>query len=313
MASVQPVAGTPEKAKKFTYDVHIKGWTMQEVTVVLNSRSFEEGGMRVVFRLDEIEGQDRIPCVAKFFKKSQPEQYVFDEAMTQMVADSFAQEFNKRKVPKKVAFLSVSVLELPLRRALCTVEPLISGTYVKHNDNAGTVVTENCTPQAFSHFTYEHSNRSTLVCDIQGVGEFYTDPQIHSADGRGFGMGNLGKDGINRFIQTHVCNSICRGLCLPPLRGRETDEQLACRLQSQELSRQPGAGMRDLEAAMLEFALDKSLQSVAEAAVRGLPPGAELFQPRQPQPYAQVYSGGAKPQGASGGGHQRGGGGHQRR
>ena len=27
----------------------------------------------------------------------------------------------------------------------------------------------------------------------QGVGTFYTDPQIHSFDGRGFGAGNLGQ------------------------------------------------------------------------------------------------------------------------
>eukprot|EP00959_Pyramimonas_sp_CCMP1952_P127265 2661983-Pyramimonas_sp.AAC.1 len=32
-------------------------------------------------------------------------------------------------------------------------------------------------PQAFSHFSYEHSQRKLLVCDIQGVADFYTDPQ----------------------------------------------------------------------------------------------------------------------------------------
>jgi elongation factor 2 kinase len=39
------------------------------------------------------------------------------------------------------------------------------------------------TPQAFSHFTYESSDHMVLVCDIQGVGDVYTDPQMHTLDG----------------------------------------------------------------------------------------------------------------------------------
>ena len=39
------------------------------------------------------------------------------------------------------------------------------------------------TPQAFSHFTYEASCQSMLVVDVQGVGDVYTDPQIHTIDG----------------------------------------------------------------------------------------------------------------------------------
>ena len=39
------------------------------------------------------------------------------------------------------------------------------------------------TPQAFSHFTYEYSNHTLLICDVQGVGDMYTDPQVHTIDG----------------------------------------------------------------------------------------------------------------------------------
>ena len=39
--------------------------------------------------------------------------------------------------------------------------------------------------QAFSHFTLEESAHELVVCDIQGVGDLYTDPQIHSSDGGG--------------------------------------------------------------------------------------------------------------------------------
>ena len=39
------------------------------------------------------------------------------------------------------------------------------------------------TPQAFSHFTFEKSGHELIVVDIQGVGDLYTDPQIHTANG----------------------------------------------------------------------------------------------------------------------------------
>lgn len=38
----------------------------------------------------------------------------------------------------------------------------------------------------------------------------YTDPQIHTKDGLGYGVGNLGKTGIDRFLKTHQCNAICQ-------------------------------------------------------------------------------------------------------
>jgi elongation factor 2 kinase len=54
------------------------------------------------------------------------------------------------------------------------------GDYRKHNNNFGYVSDdERNTPQAFSHFTFEISKRNLLVVDIQGVGDFYTDPQVH--------------------------------------------------------------------------------------------------------------------------------------
>ena len=34
------------------------------------------------------------------------------------------------------------------------------------------------TPQAFSHFTYEASEQKILICDVQGVNDIYTDPQV---------------------------------------------------------------------------------------------------------------------------------------
>lgn len=49
--------------------------------------------------------------------------------------------------------------------------------------------------QAFSHFTFERSGHQLIVVDIQGVGDLYTDPQIHTETGTDFGDGNLGRCG----------------------------------------------------------------------------------------------------------------------
>lgn len=144
----------------------------------------------------------------------------FQDVAMQMYTREYARKYNSYKVPKKVDFVKAWILELVERphRPLCAVERFITGPYRKHNNNFGYVSEdERNTPQAFSHFTYEASQHRILICDIQGVGDLYTDPQIHSVDGRGFGKGNMGDRGFKKFLSSHRCNPICRYLKLPPV------------------------------------------------------------------------------------------------
>ena len=68
----------------------------------------------------------------------------------------------------------------------------------------------------FSHYTWVKSGGMLLVCDIQGVNNVWTDPQICTVDPNIFEcQGNVGKNGIEKFLGAHRCNSICRGLKLP--------------------------------------------------------------------------------------------------
>jgi len=48
-----------------------------------------------------------------------------------------------------------------------------------------------------------------LVCDIQGWENTFTDPQVHTADGKGFGLGNQGRKGIKKFFASHTCGVVC--------------------------------------------------------------------------------------------------------
>ena len=71
-------------------------------------------------------------------------------------------------------------------KPLYHLEHFIEGDYIKYNSNSGFVEESlRLTPQAFSHFTFERSGHELIVVDIQGVGDLWTDPQIHTAEGEG--------------------------------------------------------------------------------------------------------------------------------
>ena len=152
----------------------------------------------------------------------------FQDVVMQHYARAYAIRYNSYAPPKRIEILMAWLLEFTERpgRPLCCAEAFIDGVYRKHNNNFGYVSEEERnTPQAFSHYTYEASGRQILICDIQGVGDRYTDPQIHSYDGVGFGKGNMGERGVDRFIASHRCNAICRYLKLPNLGASSSHDE----------------------------------------------------------------------------------------
>lgn len=169
-----------------------------------------------------------------------PDTYFRDVEM-QAVAAKFAKQYNSYNPPRRVEFLEAWILQLipstastngdddipeglSLHGTICGVEPFIAGEYHKHNNNFGYVSElERNTPQAFSHFTYEASGEQILVVDIQGVGDHYTDPQIHTRRGKEFGKGNLSVRGFSRFLGSHRCNPICRYLKLTLINPKDED------------------------------------------------------------------------------------------
>ena len=72
--------------------------------------------------------------------------------------------------PKRVEFMEALIMEMIDRTQMYAIEPYIIGEYTKHSNNVGFIDFEHWrnTPHAFSHFTYEFSRHTELVCDIQG-------------------------------------------------------------------------------------------------------------------------------------------------
>jgi hypothetical protein len=217
----------PELVKKYEYDYKSGQWSTQEVWVRLSSQPFQEGTLRYIYYLVDLakpEGQQE--HVAKLCKNvREPAEHYFRDVMMHGTGKCFADEFNANNPPKKVDFVVPFVMEFTMRKSLngrdghlfMNVEPFLKGTYKKYSNNFGFVSPdERNTPHAFSHFTYHASGGKMLVCDIQGVDDIYTDPQIHSLNGlQKWGKGDMGAQGVMKFFSTHRCSSICEYLKLP--------------------------------------------------------------------------------------------------
>ncbi|CAL1538624.1 unnamed protein product [Lymnaea stagnalis] len=100
--------------------------------------------------------------------------------------------------------------------------------------------------QAFSHFTFMHTNGSLVACDFQGVCErknstpryIFTDSTIHSRC-KLYGLFDKGEYGITEFFKLHKCSNICKKWPKPtPLTPPPSFEE-ACAAQRLHLASAP--------------------------------------------------------------------------
>ncbi|KAL3981429.1 Alpha-kinase family protein [Acanthocheilonema viteae] len=210
--------------KRHRYSCIQQCWTVDDVKVKLHPEPFARGAMRECYRLKKLGSRGKNEdwdhaqnYVAKKYIRSVDKEVLFEDVKLQMDSKLWAEEFNRHHPPKKIDIIQVCILEFldEDEYAFYHLERFVEGEYIKYNSNSG-FVTDVCrkTPQAFSHFTFERSGHQLIVVDIQGVGDLYTDPQIHTATGEGYGSGNLGTKGMALFFHSHLCNDICRSMCL---------------------------------------------------------------------------------------------------
>jgi len=140
-------------------------------------------------------------------------------------------------------------------RGFYLLERLMDGCYTKYNNNSFwpnriDAAAGRNTPQAFTHFTYKASNRELLICDIQGVGDFYTDPQIHTVNpemkrfiyNSGAFWDAASRTGILSVLLSHAAtchnNEVCGTLGLKSFWWDDSDLNNEIREQAEEMRRE---------------------------------------------------------------------------
>jgi hypothetical protein len=191
-------------------------------TVHRRARPFAEGVMRRTSYARTAASTS--PFVVKSFKKRGKEIAHFAEDMrVQAICKAFALEFNGIVgEDNAVDFIVTTCLKARKRSGFecLSLEPFIEGEYVKYNNNASYVNPSNDkynkAAQAFSHFTFERSRGRFMIVDLQGVGNVWTDPAIHTKDPERYKLSdtNFGEEGFMFFFLTHQCNNICHKLGL---------------------------------------------------------------------------------------------------
>ncbi|NWW13708.1 ALPK1 kinase, partial [Oreocharis arfaki] len=211
-------------------------WTGQETAVFIGDylNVAKEGKQRSAFWIHFLHQEESLGrYVGKEYKEEKGLLHHFSDVERQMTAQYYVTEFNKRlyeqKVPTQIFYIPSAVLLILEDRTIkgcVSVEPYILGEFVKLSNNTKVVKNEYKATEyglAYGHFSYEFSNRTDVVVDLQGwvtgngKGLIYlTDPQIHSLNSEDVSRSNFGKKGIYYFFNDqHVeCNEICRCLSL---------------------------------------------------------------------------------------------------
>jgi len=247
------------------YNASTQKWSKSQGEIQMETKPFAEGSFRAAYRAwMSLDGNGTgggsgapVAFVLKFAKDPQtPRSMYFSDVEAHEIAHLYARKFSAQlpATQPPISYVSVCVLELVDRpgRPVCGCEQMLdssSGVFRKYNNNVGAVCAMSheeleqarkqlakthphqsrwdpqATAQAFSHYSWDASGGALLICDIQGVLNRFTDPQIHTMSGKGFGLGNLGQTGIRAFMLRHVCTDLCRAVGLTPIQAKDLTEK----------------------------------------------------------------------------------------
>ena len=211
----------------------------ENVQLRIQNHPFAKGSLRYAFHCKlQISSSEYEALVGKLqiyssYSKSEADRTI-DDVKTILIAQYYSNIYNNFNPDKRIVYSSIKLLRLNTlwnNRQFIILEEKLNGKWVKFNNNSTYVNLKDKaqTAQAFSHFTFDHSNGNALLTDIQGVrtmfGYKFTDPAIHTPSGKS--GSNLGLDGINDFFKNHKCNSICVALGLKKSPLQDDDEDVS--------------------------------------------------------------------------------------
>jgi hypothetical protein len=188
---------------------------------------FSSGAMRYAFYMKDLVLDQNL--VAKIPKTINKRYHTLENLRRELEAitlcNHIAYDFNNRIVgivPNTKLLLNFihcyiyEILDEGHPYKYYTAENYIEGNYVKYNNNAGwiaqNVTDQTLIAQAFSHFSWQLTRGYLMIVDLQGVGGYLTDPQIHCLNPKKFGEGNFGYVGMMKYFMTHNCNKYCKQL-----------------------------------------------------------------------------------------------------
>ena len=188
---------------------------------------FEDGAFKIVYKGEYTEGERKgEACVVKKFKSGSVFEASFFANDLKVVAKALEiiNKFNNDHVIDKTILLNEpTVWVIRGTEENCLVEPMILN-FEKFNSNSGWTPKETSpwieVMQALSHYSYHVSQRTVLICDLQGGsykdGFIITDPVIMSNTSGEYGPTDLGQEGISTFFGRHKCNKFCNAKWIAP-------------------------------------------------------------------------------------------------
>ena len=201
------------------------------LTLKKDAEPFAYGAQYITYHAQEMKtGSKKVLKQMKFEPdEGEDEETQFHSVVqTYCISIQFAQAFNQAKPAhlKPIEFVRFGIITLAEKSgktAPYIIEDYIDGKYETFNSNTGKAYShsqDHRELQAFSHFTWVHSNKQLVVCNLQGTIQkdkiLLTDPAIHADQYMLFGSTNLGIQGIKLFMRRHICNEICKQMKLEP-------------------------------------------------------------------------------------------------
>lgn len=180
----------------------------QTVNLKIDTATEAEGRYKTAFRC--VQKDSPFKFVAKELHGCQSvDDLNVEEVMRKMaLVQEFADEFNSKLRPgaPRIDFITPRVVEMEDssgNAVIFMVEDYLEGEFINRSQQDSNSSSEyQQIPEAFSHFSFQHSNCNFIITNIQGVGCTYTEPQIIYAT-------QDESDFISEFFATHKCNKVC--------------------------------------------------------------------------------------------------------